>query len=239
MLQKYNNTNRSWKEVWEYYRDIRFDNLLSSRYNHTLWVLFWPLFGLAFGLMERAMTVEYHPVYCALDDKIPFCEWFVIPYYYWFAFLIGALVYTFLVCPTVFKRSMRFIAFTYITTLIIYLIYPTKQELRPEHFVRENILTRIMESMYNFDTNTNVCPSIHVLGAFGGCFALMECEPFCSRRWRCVSMASALLISVSTVFVKQHSVLDVVYALLLCAVGYVVVYGRHLHKTEKTAVTVK
>ena len=37
---------------------------------------------------------------------------------------------------------------------------------------------------------------------------------------------SAGLISVSTVFLKQHSVLDILVALVVCAVAYMVVYGR-------------
>ena len=38
-------------------------------------------------------------------------------------------------------------------------------------------------------------------------------------------MGPALLISVATVFVKQNSVLDVFWALVLCAAAWVVVYG--------------
>ena len=39
-------------------------------------------------------------------------------------------------------------------------------------------------------------------------------------------IAAALLISVSTVFLKQHSVLDVLAALPLCAAAYLLVYAR-------------
>ena len=36
----------------------------------------------------------------------------------------------------------------------------------------------IVRKLYNFDTNTNVCPSIHVLGAFCVQFAAMKSRIF-------------------------------------------------------------
>ena len=64
-----------------------------------------------------------------------------------------------------FRKFMWFIILTYTATCIIYLIYPSQQELRPETFRRDNLLTRFMTWFYAFDTNTNVCPSLHVIGS--------------------------------------------------------------------------
>lgn len=96
-------------------------------------------------------------------------------------------------------------------------------------------MTRFVAMFYQFDTNTNVCPSIHCLGAMAVAFAAWDTERFRKPLWKAAFFAMALLISVSTVFVKQHSAVDVLSAWALCAVGYVFVY-RLLPKGEKSGV---
>ncbi len=204
------------------YRALRLSNITSPRYRHLLLLLFWPLYGLAFGAIERLIVFEeYYPMYFApLDDLIPFNEFFLIPYLFWFVFLIGMLVYGLLWDIAAFKRYMFFIMITYTATCVIYLLFPNCQELRaPESFVRENFLTRFMEWYYNFDTNTNVCPSLHVIGSVAVLYAAWDSKHFSTPARRTVFAVTAALISVSTVFVKQHSVLDIPPALLLCALA--------------------
>ena len=70
---------------------------------------------------------------------------------------------------------MQFIIITYSAAILIYMRFPNCQELRPLVFERDNILTRFMAGFYQFDTNTNVCPSVHVIGSA----AVM----FCARYW--------------------------------------------------------
>ena len=214
------------------YRKVRLHNLNSAEYRHLLLLLYWPLYGLLFLYVERFSPTEYyHPVSCALDAYIPFQELFLIPYLFWFVYLIGMLLYTLLYDVRAFRRMMYFIIFTYSITILFYLIYPTCQNLRPAEFARDNLLTRFTAWFYRFDTNTNVCPSIHVLGSAAAMFAGLDCRAFRRRGRRIALIAAALLISVSTVFLKQHSVLDVLAALPLCAAAYLLVYARKQVKT--------
>ena len=62
----------------------------------SLWMAaYWPVYGLLFYLLERVCRPErYHVMYTALDDVIPFHELFVIPYVFWFLYLIGIHCYT-------------------------------------------------------------------------------------------------------------------------------------------------
>jgi len=166
--------------------------------------------------------VMYHPV----DDLIPFCELFVIPYIFWFLYLVGMYVYTLFYDLESFKRIMLFTVITYSVTLIVYLVYPTSQELRPPDFLRDNFLTRFMEGYYEFDTHTNVCPSLHVIGSLAVCFTGLHAKKLQKMRWKIGFLVSAVLISISTVFLKQHSILDVVYALPLCAVAYFLCFRK-------------
>lgn len=206
-------------------RKLRLSNITSPEFSHILLALYWPAYGIAFGLLETLRPLEAcHPVWCALDDMIPFHELFLVPYLFWFVFLVGMNLYLGLFEPGEFRRFMYFIMFTYSVTLVIYLIYPTCQNLRPESFERDNFLTRFMAGFYAFDTNTNVCPSIHVCGSLAVSFAACHTRLFRHPVWKIAFLAMGLLISASTVFVKQHSVIDVFAAFILSAIGYVAVY---------------
>lgn len=208
------------------YRAFRPELLNTDRFRHLKLLLYWPLFGLLFLYAERFMEVEYyHPMHCTLDQYIPFCELFVFPYLFWFVFLIGMHAYTLFYDIPAFRRMMYFIMLTYSAALIIFFLYPNCQQLRPLSFARDNVLTRFMAHFYRFDTSTNVCPSLHVIGSLAVYFASRDIRRFASPGWRAFFLISAVLISVSTVFLKQHSVLDLLAAVLVCAVGYVLVYG--------------
>lgn len=210
------------------YRNFRLSKLNTDEFRHVKLLLFWPLFGIMFSFVERFYHVgSYYVMHCAFDDAIPFCEWFLIPYLFWFVYLIGTLVYTFFFDVPAFKRMMRFIICTYTITMVIYLLFPTCQNLRPEVFPRNNALTRFIGWFYTFDTNTNVCPSLHVIGSAAALFALRDGPRLRKRAWwQAASVLLALCISLSTVFMKQHSILDVLCALPVCALGWWLCYGR-------------
>ena len=65
---------------------------------------------------------------CKLDDLIPFCEWFVIPYMIWFVFVFFSIFYTALYEKEVFVKTMKYVAFTYTFALIVFVVYPNCQE---------------------------------------------------------------------------------------------------------------
>ena len=216
------------KSVADYYRDLRLSSLTSPKYKHLLLALFWPVFGLIFMMLEHAwpllweaMTgrpLIYREVVSALDAYIPFCEWFVIPYYFWFAFLAVMGVWSLLFDLHTFRRFSWFVILSYSITAIIYVIWPNMQSLRPVELPRDNLMSDVVRWIYDFDTNTNVCPSIHVLGSFAVCFAGLHSSRLCGWGWKCFFIISTLLITMSTVFLKQHSIIDVFAAFAVCAV---------------------
>ena len=202
------------------YRKLRPSNIASPEYRHLLLLLYWPLYGLTVLMLERGLTLTYHPVEAAQDAKIPFCEFFVPAYYFWFVFLIGIHFYTAFFDLPAFKKLMYFIMISYTLTSLIYIIYPTCQELRPDEFARDNIFVRIVKGLYAFDTNTNVCPSLHVIGSFAVLFTSWQCKRFKTPLWQIGFVTATVLISLSTVFLKQHSVIDIWAALAVCAAAY-------------------
>lgn len=211
------------------FRRLSPKTLFCGEYRYLLLLLFWPIFGICFSSLEMYRTVEnckHFVVYSPLDDVIPFCELFVIPYMIWFGYIVGMYVYTILFDTEAYKKYMYFIIATYTVTIIIYLIFPTVQELRPNlsELGRSNFLTRFMGDFYNFDTNTNVCPSLHVTGAVAVSVAAWHSKLFGKTGWKIAFTVMTVLIALSTVFLKQHSIVDMPWALLVCAVVYPFIY---------------
>ena len=98
------------------------------------------------------------------------------------------------------------------------------QALRPTDFPRDNIFTDVVKELYSYDTNTNVCPSIHVLGSMAVCLPGLRSTTLRGWGWKTFFIVSDVLICASTVFLKQHSILDVFAALALTAVAYPIVF---------------
>lgn len=224
------------------YRKFSLKKLNTPEFSHVKLLLFWPIFGIMFMALERLFSPEFHPVYSPVDDMIPFCEFFVIPYYFWFVFLIGIQIYGFFFDIPCFEKYMRFTILTYMTTLLVYIVYPTSQNLRPVLFERDNIFTSIVGMLYGFDTNTNVCPSLHVIGSFAVYFAARKSKLFGTKMWRLAFFVVTILICASTVFLKQHSVIDIFWGIVMSVVFYPVVFHEKktavMHHKEKEKIPV-
>ena len=113
------------------YRELKLRKL-DTEFSHLKLLGFWPLFGLLFLMVERVWIRSYTPIHCAFDDMIPFCEYFLIPYLLWFVFLVGIHIYTLLYDVESFRKLMKFIAISYSAAILIYILFPNCQELRPE-----------------------------------------------------------------------------------------------------------
>lgn len=213
------------------YRKFRFHKINTPEFEHLKYLSYWLLFGAFFFVVERVwIRKDYYPIYCPLDDAIPFCEYFLVPYLFWFVFLVGIHIYTLLYDTESFKRLMKFIIISYSMAMLIYILFPNCQELRPVVFERDNIFTRFIEGFYQFDTNTNVCPSIHVIGSVAVMLCAWHSKHFSTVGWRITFGMVALLISVSTVFLKQHSVLDILAAIPICVIAYMMSYQKRKDK---------
>lgn len=212
-------------------RRFRFRKLNTDEFRHMKWILFWPLFGLSFYLIERIyQPASFHIMYTRLDDLIPFCEWFLPFYLFWFLYLAGSLLYLLFYDPKGFTREMKFITITFSLTVLICIFYPNCQELRPDSFARDNVLTRFIAGLYKLDTSTNVFPSMHVIGSAACMFGLTTTKRFRSTGWKIFWFVITVLVSISTVFLKQHSVLDIFGAIPVCILGYLIVYIKPIRR---------
>ncbi len=197
------------------YRKLRLNNISSPQFRHLFLLIYWPLFGIIFFALERVLIMDYKPIECFIDAYIPFCELFVFPYLLWFLFLFFIHIYTLLFDIEAFKKLMYFIIISYSLSSLIFILFPNMQALRPTEFPRDNFLVDFMKGFYEFDTNTNVCPSLHVVGSFAVLFASWNCKGLSSPLSRIIFTVLTILISISTVFLKQHSIVDIIVGVIL------------------------
>jgi len=207
------------------YREFRFSRLNEPRFSHIKLLGGWLVYFALYFLTENLIPVERcHVIHSVLDDQIPFNEYFTLFYCYWYVLLVGSLLWFFLYDIPSFRRLQIFIMVTQAAAMLVYIVYPSVQLLRPAVMPRDNFLCRVMAFIYAFDTPTGVCPSLHVAYSMG--IASVWCK---DRRaplwWKLFVVASAVMISLSTAFVKQHSVVDIFAAIPVGLLAEGLVYG--------------
>ena len=208
------------------YRTFRLSKINEPQFRHLLFLLGWVGYFSLYFLTENLIPYEKcYPIHCVLDDIIPFCEYFVIPYVGWYLLIVGSLIYFALYNPDSFKNMSKFIIVTQIVAMAIYIIFPNRQDLRPEVFARDNIFTDIVGLLYRFDTSTNVCPSLHVAYSVGIASTWIR-EKDVSKWIRAFLVFFCFLVCISVAFVKQHSVVDIFAAIPVCMLAEWITFWR-------------
>lgn len=205
-----------------------------KKYGHA-WILSYVFVYLSwFSYLERTVTKEYSIIHSDLDDLIPFCEYFIIPYILWFFYVAVSVVYFFFTSKQDYYRLCGFLFTGMTLSLLICTVFPNGTNFRPHIDPDANIFAWIVSKLYQIDTCTNVFPSIHVYNSIAVHMAVSHSERL--RSHHLVQAGSFLLmvsICLSTVFLKQHSVIDVAGACFMAALIYPLVYRVHTHPSYK------
>lgn len=199
-----------------------------ERFAHLPWLLVFPVYLVFYFAVEAIVpTTDYWVSYIPLDDHIPFVEQYVIFYVMWYAMLAVTALYLTLFNGNGLKKYCTFIGIGFFSVLIFSLFFPNGQDLRPDLAAlgRENFFTHILEGIYAADTNTNVIPSMHVIGCCGIIFAFWEARELYPLKWPAPLMTFLCInVILSTTFVKQHSILDTFTAIPFSILVYLLVY---------------
>lgn len=189
-------------------------------------ILIFGIIYLTCFFFAESRDVPVNIIHTPLDDLIPFCEYFIIPYVLWYLYVAGTLTYLGLTDKN-FKEYYRFVmnmALGMVVFLIVSFVYPNGQNLRPE-IIPDNLFLWAVNFLYTIDTSTNILPSLHVFASVACDMALCRDDRFKKHpAWRWASHISMFLIILSTMFLKQHSAIDVVAALFCNIVFYPMVY---------------
>lgn len=182
-----------------------------------------------FYLLEHMHGRQYTIIHMRADDKIPFCELFIVPYLLWFGYVAWILIYLLFTNTRDFHKCCSFLFSGMTVFLIVSTIFPNIHYLRPFIMPRNNVFCDLVSHLYRVDTSTNLWPSIHVYNSLGALFAVMHNDRLGTSKWikwGCFTLSLSIILS--TMFLKQHSVFDVMTAFIMAAVVYIMVYRTEI-----------
>lgn len=206
-----------------------------KKYSHA-WVLSYAFIYIPWFLyLERTVTNDYTVMHVALDDYIPFNEYFIIPYLLWFLYMAGSIMYFFFTNRQDYYKLCAFLFIGMTICLLVCTFFPNGTDLRISVDSSKNLCSRLVALIHAADTSTNVFPSIHAFNSLGIHFAVINSNRLKNKMWlRRSSLILMTAICLSTVVLKQHSVIDVFGAVILAYVIYPLVYGSNYASDKKT-----
>lgn len=206
------------------------------KYGH-VWLLGYAFIYIPwFMYLEKTVTSHFHIIHSVIDDWIPFSEYFIIPYFLWFVYVAATIGYFFFVNKEDYYRLCIFLFTGMTLSLLICSLFPNGTDFRPVINPDKNVFSKLVTILYQTDTCTNVFPSIHVYNSIGTHIAIMKSESLKHFKWvRILSFLLMVSICMATVFLKQHSIIDVVGAVLMGGAIYPLAYSTAGQENEKSS----
>lgn len=188
-----------------------------------LMMIFLPVYVIMYIVAEKLITSNYWVSWCILDDYIPFVKEFVFVYVTWYPLMIGLAFWLLVKDKRAFRRFGWATIINLTACVTIFFIFPSGQDLRPE-ILGSDIASKMIRGIYAADTNTNVLPSMHVVGSLAAMRAGFDTDAFKKPWMKWLICILSLAINASTVLIKQHSILDIFAGIALYAIVYPFVY---------------
>ncbi|NBD26928.1 phosphatase PAP2 family protein [Paenibacillus glycinis] len=191
-----------------------------KRYLPLAGMLAFPVLGWLYALTDNPDHRPHHRIYSLmtdLDRAIPFVKLFALPYAVWIFYLYACLVYFFVKDPAVYRDTLvAYVA----CALICCGIYVFFQTTVPRPVVSgDDPASRLLLFIYHRDRPFNCFPSIHCFSSYLVMKALFR-SGFRNRINQTLIYGMSTLIIVSTLFIKQHTVLDAACGILLADIAY-------------------
>jgi len=185
------------------------------KYSPLLLMLMFPVLGWMYALTNNIENQEVYSLAMAADEAIPYLKWFALPYSVWIFYIYVCLFYFFKKDISVYYRNLMTYA---ISALLCYLIYSVFQTTvaRPP-VIGDDPFSWLMRYIYNRDQPYNCFPSIHCFSSYMVMRAIWTSS--FRNKWNLTLITGmSSLIIMSTLFVKQHVIMDVLGAIFVVEV---------------------
>lgn len=170
-----------------------------------------PMLNIIYTFLNSFNGIAYN-LGTKVDSIIPFVRFFIVPYNLWYPYIILSLL---LLCFSDRKTFFKTIISIDLGLICCYIVYLTFQTTVPRpNIMSEDIFSKLVSLTYSLDAPYNCFPSIHVLT----CYLLMKGfyrSATCRIITKTVVFSIGLTIILSTLFVKQHVILDILGAVML------------------------
>ena len=165
---------------------------------------------------------NFHIIHTAVDDMIPVIEVFIIPYAMWLPYLVAGMIAIAIRSRKLSRKTSYMLMAGMTLFIIISLVYPNMLELRAAIPDRRNIFMDCINYLHSIDTPTDVLPSLHVYDAIVVAAGLHL--TFRDKKVMLVlSDILTALIVLSTMFIKQHSIIDVISAIVMFIPVFIII----------------
>lgn len=191
--------------------------------NHLKLILeLYAVYLLGFFLLEKR-DVNYNIIHSSLDDKIPFVKSAILVYCAWFLILVIPFVY--LLRKKSYDDLWNVVIPMFMAmfiSLIIYIFWPTALDIRPKSIEGNDLCAWILRRIQSIDAPNNVCPSIHVSTSVIIDHQFRRTSLMREKKIGKVCFCILNIgICISTMLVKQHSIIDVISGVFL---AYIIVF---------------
>ncbi len=182
-----------------------------------LWVLLWIVQVVWYFVLNTYQTGS-HLIHIPLDDKIPYIKYFVIPYVLWYAYIVFAHIWTYFHSKREFLLMCSLIFLSNFLSMLVCTFYPSMHDLRPaEEMIGTDFFGSIVRWLYGTENPYCILPSQHCMLAIAITFGLITSDSLKNNlAVKIVLPIYTVLVMLSTVFIKQHSIVDVFAAMVMC-----------------------
>lgn len=182
-----------------------------------------PIIGM---LMVNAFTYFITPLWTnrlyhysmvtKFDEMLPFVSVFVLPYILAYVqWIVGYLLIARTdkeYCLKIFRGEIL----AKILVCIIFIVLPTTMERAV--VTDDGLCSMLVEIIYKMDSPVNLFPSIHCLESWI-CFRSSLNQKYFSVRYMTIMGVMTLFVILSTVFIKQHVIMDAIGAIIVAEMG--------------------
>lgn len=197
------------------------DNLLPM-----MLIILIPIINIFYGYLNNSLR-GVHNLVTDLDRSVPFLKIFAIPYLMLAPFIAITLIYFCIFHRKVYYKVISSLVIGMVICFIIYFLFQTTVP-RPK-LIGDDALTSIVSFIYNSDNPFNCFPSIHVLFSYLMIIGVKKSDSKSLVINSSIYLISSLII-LSTQFIKQHVILDLIFAILLAEGIYKVVDNFNLER---------
>ncbi len=187
-----------------------------------------------FFLLHARPVEKYYEWSLKIDQSIPYVKYFVLPYFLWFPWLAFVYSYAAWTDGATYYAATRVSMIGRAIYLLISFLWPTALALRPTGLQGTDIFLRLTLMFYNASGEILVFPSTHVYDTCVTLYAIYKGPGLFQKRWfRCCAIVFCVSVCLSTVLIRQHSVVDVAGGIVLfglVAAAYEWLLGRQVER---------
>ncbi|MEK7383232.1 MAG: phosphatase PAP2 family protein [Elusimicrobiota bacterium] len=173
-----------------------------------------------FGLDNLLCARTFHDVSCSLDHRIPLRPRWVWAYLLYYPLCFAPLLFPGLLADDgLYLRAAAGFCVQFFAAWAVFYFYPTRMARVPVS--GDSPSARAVRGLFAVDLGYNIFPSLHVANAF---YVACLAARFLPLTWSLSFFAAAVLISVSTVLIKQHYLVDIPAGIILGLAAYALVF---------------